>query len=373
MFDKALCIHYYVGVEHHQSADFERENSAMPTNPLTQLVNDHDDDNDKGKHQLLVKSKQRDYCSVNPRPIDIETQSGSRTQPIEKTISIQQKLVTIFKQYVQRRSIFYTIALVVLCIIFAIGANIPLLTVISDRSKPRSFDTNIQSGSEYYAVSIGEMINGVFLSKITTTTNSELIDNNVTIGLSEHLQKRTKFVPINAPLASGPGIITQYVAGKFNYSASLDNLTGSAESWINITVSLFDAYREEINICTPNFTLSGRTLIHFNCTSDRTGYYRVNYKVDAVNGTENAVFSYEEFDVEYYRKLSSSCILDNGIKHCHIKPNWRNYYIIAIVPTSSLTINVELTGRIILHVFPQATAFIVWILYIVLTEKQCMY
>ena len=190
-----------------------------------------------------------------------------------------------------------------------ISANVSVLTVTSDRSKPRRFDTIKQSGSEYYAVSIGEMINGVFLSKITTTTNSRLIDNNVTIRLSEHLQKRTKFVPINAPLAPGLGITTQYVAGKFNYSASLDNLTGSAESWINITVSLFDAYREEINICTPNFTLSGRTSIHFSCTSDRTGYYRVNYKVDAVNGTENAVFSYEEFDVEYYRKLSSSCIL----------------------------------------------------------------
>ena len=83
MFDKALCIHYYVGVEHHQSADFERENSAMPTNPLTQLVNDHDDDNDKGKHQLLVKSKQRDYCSVNPRPIDIETQLEDDLQNLQ--------------------------------------------------------------------------------------------------------------------------------------------------------------------------------------------------------------------------------------------------------------------------------------------------
>ena len=92
VFDEVSCIYYYVGVEQHQSVDFEREKSAIPTNPQCNLLDDDDDDDDKGKHQILVKSKQRDYFSINPRPIHIqidETQLGDRAQSIEETILIR--------------------------------------------------------------------------------------------------------------------------------------------------------------------------------------------------------------------------------------------------------------------------------------------
>ena len=199
-------------------------------------------------------------------------------------------------------------------------------TKIETSTHTNSFITNYTAGPGielFYGVYIGS-IKGYERSKVSVTTDYDFQSDNITIVLTKELKKRSTLTTINQTLSEP--LRKQYAVGEFNYTV---NLTGPVESLINVSVSLNDHV-----ICSSSFPIIDNSLIPFNCTSNKMGYYGFDY---IGTGTQKGVLTYEILDVEYYNKMATSlaCVMDRSNTACLIQLSSKYqgiYHIIALIP-----------------------------------------
>ena len=233
------------------------------------------------------------------------------------------------------RVLLFSLIITIIGFILYVSVSLPFIfsaslgspyTKIETSTHTNSFITNYTAGPGielFYGVYI-ESIKGYEHSKVSVTTDYEFQSDNITIVLTKELKKKSTLTTINQTLSKP--LRKQYAVGEFNYTV---NLTGLVESLINVSVSLNDHV-----ICSSSFPIIDNSLIPFNCTSNKMGYYGFDY---IGTGTQKGVLTYEILDVEYYNKMATSlaCVMDRSNTACLIQLSSKYqgiYHIIALIP-----------------------------------------